>query len=175
MILARSQERAFFCFDTAVRALGQLVSRPSAKAGISPVGLPPIGEEECTRRRFRFAKTLSCWNGRPATAVGGFMLFYHFTVCRQLDSMACAEANVMVRVDDDVEKSTESAVQFLHELGWEVQEVRHAQMAESADEFAGDADLVRLYQDASREGVACAVGGIGFTSRRTRDIVRAAS
>jgi proline racemase len=118
-------------------------------------------------------KTPSGGNGRAAAAVGGLMLFYHFAVCRQLDSMASAEANVMVRVDDDVEKSTESAVQFLHELGWEVQEVRHAQMAESVDEFAGDAELIRLYQDASREGVACAVGGVGSTSRRSRDPLRA--
>lgn len=64
----------------------------------------------------------------------------------------------MVRMDGDVERSTENAVDFLKELGWSVREVRHAQMADSIDEFSDDARLLGLYQNAERDGIACSLG-----------------
>jgi hypothetical protein len=86
------------------------------------------------------------------------MLFYQFIVSRRMDPASSAEAQVMVRTDGDVEISTQTAVDFLKELGWSVREVRHAQMADSIDEFAGDARLLGLYQNADRDGIACSVG-----------------
>jgi len=86
------------------------------------------------------------------------MLFYQFIVSRRLDPAASAEAQVMVRTDGDVEKSTDNAVDFLNELGWSVREVRHAQMADSIEEFSGDPRLLGLYQNADRDGIACSVG-----------------
>jgi hypothetical protein len=92
------------------------------------------------------------------------MLFYQFIVARELNEDEQADARLMVRVDDDVERSTETAVHFLRDLGWVVKEVRHAQLAESMDEFSRDGSALRLYRAADREGLACVVDGIDFSS-----------
>ena len=99
------------------------------------------------------------------------MLFYQFIVSRRLDPAASAEAQVMVRTDGDVEKSTDNAVDFLNELGWSVREVRHAQMADSIEEFSGDPRLLGLYQNADRDGIACSVGtGRKLASPQPREL-----
>jgi len=98
---------------------------------------------------------------RPCRAADGtWMLFYQLTVAGMDSSPiepAAAEAKVMLRVDSDVETDTSTAVQYLAKHGWEVTGVRHAQMADAIDEFAPDAPLVALYEQAERDGIACII------------------
>ena len=89
------------------------------------------------------------------------MLFYQFLVSRK-STLAYnpdhpTEAQVMVRLDSDVESSTDEAVHYLEERGWKVTGVRHAQMADSVEEFLNDESLLRLYHHAARQGIACAI------------------
>jgi hypothetical protein len=89
------------------------------------------------------------------------MLFYQFVVTRtgsdRISNAAPAEAKVMIRVDGDIAQRTDEAVQRLEQRGWHVETVRHAQLADSIDEFASTDELVPLYRDALREGMAIAI------------------
>ncbi len=99
------------------------------------------------------------------------MLFYQFLVSRNSEmaynSDHATEACMMLRVDTDVETCTDDAVRYLAARGWKIASVRHAQLAEGLTEFSGDERLVRLYQQASRQGIACAVGLIENIIRPT--------
>ncbi len=97
------------------------------------------------------------------------MLFYQFLVSRR-STLAYnpdhpTEAQVMVRVDSDVESCTDDAVQYLEERGWKVTGVRHAQLADSVDEFMSDESLLRLYHHAARQGIACAITALRGVTR----------
>lgn len=98
------------------------------------------------------------------------MLFYQFLVSRKT-AMAYSpdrptEACVMVRVDSDIETCTDEAVHYLDERGWKVTGVRHAQMADSVEEFVGDESLLRLYHHAARQGIACAITALRNAARQ---------
>jgi|GEM_PF-2946587 len=98
------------------------------------------------------------------------MLFYQFLVSRK-STLAYnpdhpTEAQVMVRLDSDVESSTEEAVHYLEERGWKVTGVRHAQMADSVEEFLNDESLLRLYHHATRQGIACAITALRGVARQ---------
>ena len=102
------------------------------------------------------------------------MLFYQFLVSRK-STLAYnpdhpTEAQVMVRVDTDIESCTDDAVHYLEERGWKVTGVRHAQLAESMEEFVGDDSLLRLYHHAARQGIACAITALRVAARRTQAI-----
>lgn len=92
------------------------------------------------------------------------MLFYTFLVARKsalaYNSDHPTEARVMVRLDSDVETSTDEAVHYLEERGWKVVGVRHAQMADSVEEFFSDERLLRLYHSAERQGIACSISAL---------------
>lgn len=100
------------------------------------------------------------------------MLFYQFLVSRKsalaYNSDRLTEARVMVRVDSDVESCTDDAVSYLEERGWKVTGVRHAQMADSVEEFSSDESLLRLYHHAARQGISCAITAL-------RDVAHAVS
>lgn len=92
------------------------------------------------------------------------MLFYEFFVSRKsplaYNHERPTEARVMVRMDSDVNTCTDEAVEYLSQRGWLVTGVRHAQVAESMDEFSTDETLLRLYQSAMRQGIACAISAM---------------
>lgn len=98
------------------------------------------------------------------------MLFYQFLVSRKsalaYNPERPTEARVMVRVDSDVKTCTDEAVHYLEERGWKVTGVRHAQMAESVEEFTGDDSLLRLYHHAARQGIACAITALKNVARQ---------
>lgn len=100
------------------------------------------------------------------------MLFYQFLVSRR-STLAYnpdhpTEAQVMVRVDSDVESCTDDAVQYLEERGWKVTGVRHAQLADSVEEFMSDESLLRLYHHATRQGIACAITALRGVARHSQ-------
>lgn len=100
------------------------------------------------------------------------MLFYQFLVSRK-STLAYnpdhpTEAQVMVRLDADIESCTDDAVHYLEERGWKVTGVRHAQLAESMEEFVGDESLLRLYHHAARQGIACAITALKVAARRVQ-------
>lgn len=74
----------------------------------------------------------------------------------------------MVRLDSDVESSTDEAVQYLEERGWKVTGVRHAQLADSVEEFMNDESLLRLYHHATRQGIACAITALRGVPRQNQ-------
>jgi len=63
----------------------------------------------------------------------------------------------MLRMDRDVENATGEAVRYLEERGWQITGVRHAQQADSADEFAIDDSVLYLYDEAADRGIACEI------------------
>ncbi|PTY06202.1 hypothetical protein DB347_12200 [Opitutaceae bacterium EW11] len=71
----------------------------------------------------------------------------------------------MLRVDIDIERSTDDAVAFLEEGGWSIRSVRRAQLVETAAELGEDATLQHLHNDAAEHGLACAI-----TSLRGRSV-----
>ena len=87
------------------------------------------------------------------------MLFYQLTVSPKGPHLPgeTSEAKVMVRLDSDVETETAEAVRYLEQHGWEVTGVRHAQIADAAEEFVQDDKLLDLYARASRDGIACLI------------------
>jgi hypothetical protein len=93
------------------------------------------------------------------------MLFYQFIVAREIPAEAfpedeISEADVMVRVNGDLEESTNAAVLYLEDRGWKVTGVRHAQMAETIEEFQDSHRLLDLHEIATRDGIACAITAI---------------
>ena len=109
-------------------------------------------------------------NERPQKRIIVVMLFYQFLVSRKTalayNPDRPTEARVMVRVDSDVETCTNEAVHYLAERGWKVTGVRHAQMADSVEEFVGDDILLRLYHHAARQGIACAISALRNVTRQ---------
>jgi hypothetical protein len=126
---------------------------------------PTLGNRPPAKTRTRHPELSG--NGSPTAAkerrppevyrVG--MLFYQFIVTRGEvvwpQNGTLTVARVMLRMDTDVETSTREAVRYLEGRGWSITGVRHAQQADSAEEFAIDDAVMHLYDEAAGRGLAC--------------------
>jgi hypothetical protein len=92
------------------------------------------------------------------------MLFYQFLVCRKSAQNTAprhpTEARVMLRVDSDVDRSTEAAVRYLDDRGWRITSVRRAQHGDTPEEFSANTTLLHLYEEAARRGIACTIDAL---------------
>jgi hypothetical protein len=102
------------------------------------------------------------------------MLYYRFVVSPTAtvtsSSAEFSEARVLIRLYSDVVTATERAVDVLEQHGWKIVSVRHAQQADSIEEFVGDRLALDLFRDAAQSGIACHFTASEATTRETASL-----